>query len=148
MKTFINWSGNKSKHISKFEKYLPDSLFEEKWKGTYIEPFVGSGALLLYLEPNKWIINDLNKDLINVWKNIYKNPKKITSSFKLFGKKFKDLSKDNKIKECREITNKIDEMPYDNKRASTYMLMKYCAYMGNILLKNKFYFTSFKYIPK
>ena len=59
MKTFIKWSGNKSKHINKFKEYIPKEF------NTYIEPFIGSGALLLHLEPKKWIINDLNKDLIN-----------------------------------------------------------------------------------
>ena len=66
MKTFLKWQGNKSKHINKFEKYLPEEIFDEKWSGTYIEPFVGSGAMLLYIEPEKCIINYLNKDLINV----------------------------------------------------------------------------------
>lgn len=143
MRTFINWPGNKSKHISKFEKYLPEELFDDdNWSGTYIEPFIGSGAMLLYLEPEKWIINDLNKDLINVWKSVKENPKKIITKFKSFGKKFKPLSKDKKIELCRKRTSKIEGMEYTIDRATEYLLMKFCAYMGNILLNNKFYFTS------
>ena len=71
MKTFIKWQGNKSKHINKFIDYIPD------FTGTYIEPFLGSGALFLHLEPEKWIINDLNKDLINVWNSVKNNPDEI-----------------------------------------------------------------------
>ena len=136
MKTFINWSGNKSKHINKIIKYIPD------FSGTYIEPFVGSGALLLKLQPEKWIINDINKDLITIWKNIKNNPDEIIKIFKEFGKDFKNLSKENKIKYCREITTKIEDLPYDIKRSSIYLLMKFCAYMGNILIKNKIKFPS------
>ena len=70
MKTFIRWQGNKSSHINKFIKYIP------QYTGTYIEPFVGSGALLLYLQPNKWIINDINKDLVSIWKYLLKQTHK------------------------------------------------------------------------
>jgi DNA adenine methylase len=136
MKTFINWSGNKSKHINKIIKYIPE------FTGTYIEPFIGSGALLLKLQPKKWIINDLNKDLITIWKNIKNNPDEIIKIFKEFGKNFKHLSKENKVKYCSEITSKIEKLPYDIKRSSIYLLMKFCAYMGNILIKNKIKFPS------
>ena len=136
MKTFINWSGNKSKHINKIIKYIPD------FSGTYIEPFVGSGAMLLKLQPEKWIINDLNKDLITIWNNIKINHNGIIEIFKEFSKHFKHLSKENKIKYCKEITGKIENLPYDIKRSSVYMLMKFCAYMGNILINNKIKFPS------
>ena len=124
LKTFIRWQGNKSKHLRHIIPHIPDEY------NTYIEPFVGSGALLLKLEPEKWIINDLNKDLINCWKYIKSDPETIIAGFKKFGKKFKPMSVENKKKYCKEIRQKIDGMKYDINRAITYMLMKYCAYMG------------------
>ena len=102
MKTFIRWQGNKSQHLNKFIEYIPD------FSGTYIEPFIGSGALLLKLQPKKWIINDLNKDLINIWNQVKNNPDQIIKIFKEFGKYFKPLSKTDKVKYCKEITCKID----------------------------------------
>ena len=132
MKTFVRWQGNKYKHLNKFIEYIPE------FSGTYIEPFVGSGAMLLKLQPEKWIINDLNKDLINIWKSVKEHPQEIIKIFKEFGKKFKHLSKENKVKYCREITSKIEKMPYDINRASIYILMKYCAYMGDILKNDDF----------
>ena len=41
---------------------------------------------------------------------------------------------------CKEITIKIEEMPYNLKRACAYMLMKYSSFDGELILKNKFYF--------
>jgi len=134
LKTFIRWMGNKSKHLRHIIPYIPDEY------NTYYEPFVGSGALFLILQPKKWIINDLNKDLINIWKNVKDNPDTIINSFKNFGKKFKPLSKKEKLEFCRDITNTIEELNYDVYRASIIMLMKYCVYMGNIIVNNKFYF--------
>lgn len=135
MKTFIKWQGNKSKHINKFVNYFP------KEYNTYIEPFIGSGAVLLRLQPKKWIINDLNKDLINIWNNVKNNPEKIIQNFKKFGKSFKTLNKENKVKKCKKLTNTIEHLKYDENRASLYLLMKFCAYMGNIIAKNKFFFS-------
>jgi DNA adenine methylase len=77
MKTFIRWQGNKSKHIAKFQQFFPKSF------DTYIEPFVGSGAVLLHLKPEKWIINDLNRYLISLWKLVRDNPRTLLNSNKL-----------------------------------------------------------------
>ena len=47
-----------------------------------------------------------------------------------------------KIDYCRDITRELEHMEYDIVRTGLYMLMKYCVYMGNIFVKNKFYFNS------
>jgi len=135
MKTFIKWQGNKSKHINKFIQYIP------QFTGTYIEPFLGSGALLLKLQPKKWIVNDINRDLINIWRYVKTDPQGIIDIFTEFGIHFKQLSKEGKVKHCKEITYKIESMPYDIKRASMYLLMKFCSFTGDIIYNNKFYFN-------
>ena len=136
MKTFIRWQGNKSKHINKFIQYIP------QFTGTYIEPFLGSGALLLKLQPTKWIVNDINKDLVHIWKYVKSDPQGIIDMFTEFGTYFKPLSKEDKVKYCKEITSKIESMPYDIERASVYLLMKFCSYTGDIIYNNKFFFKS------
>ena len=63
-----------NKHIIKY--------FPEKYN-VYIEPFIGSGAILLKIQPDKWIMNDLNKDLITIWKSVRDEPKEIIKIFNL-----------------------------------------------------------------
>lgn len=133
-KTFIRWIGNKTKHLKYILPHLPNEY------NTYIEPFIGSGAVFLSIKPKKWIINDLNKDLINVWQNIKNNPEIIIELFEIFKKDFIKMSKRKKIDYCRKITYEIENLEYDAIRASIFMLMKYCVYMGNLLINNKFYF--------
>ena len=133
--TFIRWQGNKSKYLKHIIKYIPDEY------NTYIEPFVGSGSVFLKLKPNKWIINDLNKDLINIWNTVKDSPDEIIKEFKAFDKKFKRMSNDNKKKWCKEITSEIEHQSYDIQRAIDYMLMVYCVYLGNIVINNKFHFN-------
>ena len=134
MKTFVKWQGNKSKHLKHIIKYIPDEY------NKYIEPFIGSGAVFLKLQPNKWIINDLNKDLINIWYTVKDSPDDIIKEFKAFGKKFKRMSNDNKKKWCKEITNEIEHQSYDIQRAIDYILMSFCSYMGFLFVNNKFDF--------
>ncbi|MDD4547890.1 MAG: DNA adenine methylase [Bacilli bacterium] len=60
-KPFVKWAGGKRQIINKLKKYIPEQF------NTYYEPFVGGGALLFELSPTNAVINDYNKELINVY---------------------------------------------------------------------------------
>lgn len=61
MKPIIKYRGGKSKEIPYILKQIPD------YSGRYVEPFFGGGALFFHLEPEKAIINDINKKLIDFY---------------------------------------------------------------------------------
>ncbi|MBQ2909271.1 MAG: DNA adenine methylase [Bacilli bacterium] len=61
-KPFVKWAGGKRQIIDKLLKLVPVEY------DTYYEPFVGGGALLFELSPKKAVINDSNKELMNVYK--------------------------------------------------------------------------------
>lgn len=60
-KPFVKWAGGKRQIIDKLKKYVPEDF------NTYYEPFVGGGALLFELSPKHAVINDSNKELMNVY---------------------------------------------------------------------------------
>ncbi len=69
-KPFLKWAGGKTQLIEQIKEQLPNNIHNEAF--TYIEPFVGSGAVLFWMLkqfPNleKAIINDINKDLTNCY---------------------------------------------------------------------------------
>jgi len=64
MKPIIKYRGGKSREIQNILPYIP------KFKGRYIEPFFGGGALYFYLEPQKAIINDINSKLMNFYESV------------------------------------------------------------------------------
>lgn len=81
-KPFLKWAGGKTQLISEIEKALPKNILSDKF--TYIEPFVGSGAVLFWMLNNfpniqKAVINDINEDLINTYKTIASSPKELIS---------------------------------------------------------------------
>ena len=63
----LKWVGGKRQLLPEIKKYIP------KTYTTYYEPFVGGGALLFELQPSKAIVNDLNKELIDLYKVIQFN---------------------------------------------------------------------------
>ena len=60
-KPFLKWVGGKTQLLDELKKYIPKNF------NKYIEPFVGGGALLFDLAPQKAIINDANEELINAY---------------------------------------------------------------------------------
>lgn len=63
MKPILKYRGGKSREIKYFKDYIPK--FD-----TYYEPFFGGGAVYFYLEPQKAVINDVNKRLIDFYKDV------------------------------------------------------------------------------
>ena len=125
MKTFIRRPGNKTKHLKHIVPLLP------KEYNTYIEPFVGTGALFLHLMPQKWIINDLNEDIANIWKLVRDDPEYMISEIDKFKKKFLHLDNDAKLKMCKNITSGIDKLK-GKKRTIMYLMMVYCSFTGSL----------------
>lgn len=69
MKPFVKWAGGKRQILSRINEYVQDSISDNP-DYTYIEPFLGGGAVFFSLQPKKAIINDLNEDLINAYRII------------------------------------------------------------------------------
>ncbi len=94
-KPFVKWVGGKSQLIEQLEALLPADF--GAWEDvTYIEPFVGGGAMLFYMlrkYPNirKAIINDINPDLTTCYKVVRDNPEELIHSLQQIQKEFHSL---------------------------------------------------------
>ena len=74
---FIKWVGGKTQLLDDIKKTLPHDLSQREGL-TYVEPFVGDGAMLFYMlqhHPNikRAVINDINSDLITCYKTVRDN---------------------------------------------------------------------------
>jgi DNA adenine methylase len=81
-KPFLKWAGGKTQLIPAIENTLPKDLTVSPF--TYVEPFVGSGAVLFWMLHNfpnmeKAVINDINEDLVNIYKTRAARPKQLIS---------------------------------------------------------------------
>ena len=71
-KPFLKWVGGKRKLIPKLEAKFPDYIKSNEF--TYVEPFLGGGAMFFHLitkyNIQKAYLNDLNDKLIDCYQNI------------------------------------------------------------------------------
>ena len=77
-KPFVKWAGGKGNLLQKLEMLLPND-FDDLENVTYIEPFVGGGAMLFYMLRKhrcirRAVINDINPDLIRCYQLIANDP--------------------------------------------------------------------------
>ena len=69
----LKWIGNKQRLAEEISSYFPTRF------GTYFEPFVGSGALLATLAPNRAIASDTFRPLIEIWQALQAEPDTLKS---------------------------------------------------------------------
>lgn len=98
-KPFIKWVGGKSQLIEQLEFRLPNDF--TSWKDvTYIEPFVGGGAMLFHMLQHfpcitKAVINDINPDLITCYRTVRDNPQRLIESLKNIEDEYYSLNNDD-----------------------------------------------------
>jgi|BioPla2DNA2_1021312.scaffolds.fasta_scaffold37955_2 DNA adenine methylase len=99
-KPFIKWVGGKTQLIGCIEKALPENFAGIK-NVTYIEPFVGSGAVLFWIlqqYPNitKAVINDINSDLTTAYKTIKETPSELVKYLQIIQDEYLLLNEENR----------------------------------------------------
>ena len=101
-KPFIKWVGGKTQLIDQLEALLPADF--DQWENvTYIEPFVGGGAMLFYMlqthsNIKSAIINDINSDLTTCYKVVRDNPSKLVDSLQEVQREYYALNTEEKRK--------------------------------------------------
>ena len=91
-KPFVKWVGGKTQLIDQLEALLPADF--DKWENvTYIEPFVGGGAMLFYMlqthsNIKSAVINDINPDLTTCYKVVKESPSELVQSLKEIQKEY------------------------------------------------------------
>lgn len=80
-KPFLRWAGGKRWLKKEIDQLVNINDFE-----SYHEPFVGGGAILFHLNPNKAFISDANKELIDTYLSIKENANYVIENLKFFKK--------------------------------------------------------------
>lgn len=131
IKPFLKWVGGKRQLIPEIEKHIPENI------DTYYEPFIGAGAILLHLQPQKAVISDMNKELINCY-NVIKNKK---------DELIKELSKHKNEKDYFYEIRKWDQADNysqrsDVERAARIIYLNKTCFNGLYRVNKKGYFNT------
>jgi len=128
-KPFLKWAGGKGKLLTQLSEHLPKRISEEPF--TYIEPFVGGGAMLFYILQHfsnikKVVINDVNEDLISAYKTIRDDVESLIRSLENLETKYYSIDAD-----------KRSEMYYDIREQYNQHQGESVARVSQLLFLNK-----------
>lgn len=118
---FVKWVGGKRQLLPQIKERLPKQFND------YYEPFVGGGAVVFELEPKNALINDINKALINTYKQIRKNPKKFIETVKKFDEAMWEDGKAYYYSLREQYNDKLMKAEYDIELAALFVFInKHC----------------------
>ena len=121
-KPFIKWVGGKGQLIEQLDAQLPADF--GNWEDvTYVEPFVGGGAMLFYMlqqYPNirHAVINDVNPDLTTCYSTVRDMPEQLITSLMEIQKAYNAIEAEEGRKDfflaIRDRYNEKDLDPLEN----------------------------------
>lgn len=134
-KPFLKWAGGKGQLINTFDEMFPNELKEGKIK-TYIEPFVGGGAVLFHVLQNydieKAYINDINKELINCYRCIKADVNEVIKQLEVLEKEY--LSCDDRAKYFYNVRDRYNSIHlnghYDFEKCADFIFLNHTCFNG------------------
>ena len=139
-KPFIKWAGGKGQLLSQLDEHLPQTLKEQEF--TYIEPFVGGGAMLFYMlqkYPNidRVIINDINPYLTTAYRVIKDEPEELIERLSKLENNYFTLETEEDKKafflDARTIFNEKDLSAVDR---TTYLMFLIVHFLMGCIVEN------------
>lgn len=137
VKPFVKWAGGKGSLINQLTKYYPQGLLNGEID-TYVEPFVGGGAVLINILKRYKIKNayafDINKDLINCYKVIQENVEELISQLQSMQEKYISYNAEERSKYYYAIRDEYNSDSLNEqisvKRASEFIFLNRTCFNG------------------
>ncbi|MDI9494883.1 MAG: Dam family site-specific DNA-(adenine-N6)-methyltransferase [Bacillota bacterium] len=118
---FVKWAGGKRQLLEDINKRMPKNY------NRYYEPFVGGGAVLFYLQPKDAIINDINKALMNAYRQIKKSPIELIKAIEELDGNIPEDGKAYYYDIRQRFNDKLMQEDYDIELAAMFIFInKHC----------------------
>lgn len=118
---FVKWAGGKRQLLPQIKERMPEQF------NNYYEPFVGGGAVTFELLPENAVVNDINKSLVNAYRQICDAPNEFLEAI---NKLDNEMWEDGKAYyySLRELYNdKMMKAEYDVELAALFVFInKHC----------------------
>lgn len=118
---FVKWAGGKRQLLPYIQEMMPKNYHN------YYEPFVGGGAVLFHFTPQHAIINDINRALINTYKQIKDRTHDLIDFLTEIDESIPVEHKQYYYKQREKFNDKIMKEEYDLELAALFIyLNKHC----------------------
>lgn len=149
-KPFVKWAGGKRQLLQQFDFLYPARLITGEFD-TYVEPFLGGGAVFFELAErfsfDRIILNDINEELIHCYKVIQQKVDNLIKELDILENKYLPASKQERKTMYYEIRKKFNEektkIDYDRldissiKHAATLIFLNRTCFNGLFRLNSK-----------
>ncbi len=118
---FVKWAGGKRQLLSQIKERMPEKYND------YYEPFVGGGAVTFELLPANALINDINKALINAYKQIGNAPEAFLKAVNKLDEEMWEDGKEYYYSLREHYNDKLMKAEYDVELAALFVFInKHC----------------------
>lgn len=118
---FVKWAGGKRQLLPQIKERMPEQY------NNYFEPFVGGGAVTFELLPANALINDINKALINAYKQICNAPEAFLKAVNKLDEEMWEDGKEYYYSLREHYNDKLMKAEYDAELAALFVFInKHC----------------------
>lgn len=118
---FVKWAGGKRQLLLQIKERMPEKY------NNYYEPFVGGGAVIFELLPANALINDINKALINVYRQICNAPETFLKAVNKLDEEMWEDGKKYYYSLREQYNDKLMRSEYDVELAALFVFInKHC----------------------
>ena len=118
---FVKWAGGKRQLLPQIKERMPEKY------NSYFEPFVGGGAVIFELLPTNALINDINKALINAYRQICNAPEAFLAAVKQLDEAMWEDGKKYYYSLREHYNDKLMKAVYDVELAALFVFInKHC----------------------
>ena len=128
---FVKWAGGKRQLLSQIRERMP------KHYNRYYEPFIGGGAVVFDIQPDNAVINDINKSLINTYRQISHSPNEFLSIVDKLDLEMWEDGKEYYYSLREQYNNKLMLEEYDVELAALFVFLNKHCFNGLYRVKGK-----------
>lgn len=118
---FVKWAGGKRQLLTQIRERMPESY------NKYYEPFVGGGAVTFELLPGDAVINDINRALINTYRQIRDDAERFLREIQMLDETMWEDGKQYYYALRKQYNDKLIKEEFDVQLAALFVFMnKHC----------------------
>ena len=118
---FVKWAGGKRQLLTQIKERMPEKY------NNYFQPFVGGGAVTFALLPENALINDINKALINAYRQICNAPEVFLKAIKKLDNEMWEDGKEYYYFLREHYNDKLMKTEFDVELATLFVFInKHC----------------------
>ena len=118
---FVKWAGGKRQLIPQIRESMPEKY------NNYYEPFVGGGAVMFELLPSDALINDVNRALMNAYRQICNKPEAFLKAVNRLDEEMWEDGREYYYSLRKSYNDKLVRAEYDIELAALFVFInKHC----------------------